>query len=228
MEVEKARIATVSSPVFWGSFVGILFSALVAGLSYLQIIGASSKVIQPAENGWVVVFLCLLCIRYYASVVFLTYMDHLSSDIRRLGAQARRWVFWIQVLLIFGCSASASLLPVFGVSAACFIVILQGVMMMRYWRIVWSFVMSAQPQGDRHVIIFVGDIAILVSGIYYFLMEWGVVEYNSGQAGFCLGGIFMLFVTECATGYLRSIRAFVRETRNSLSDHVPGQTELGC
>ena len=225
MKVNKTRIATVSSPVFWGSFAGILFSAVVAGLSYLQIIGTTSEKIQPAENGFVVVFLCLLCVRYYASVIFLTYKDALAPEVRGLQAYARRAVFWIQLLLIFGCSASVSLLPVFGVAAACFVVISQGIMMMRYWLIVGSFVISEQPRGDRHIIILIGDIAILGSAVIYFLMEMAIIEYDRGAAGLCLGTVFISFVGECALSYFRSIRAFVRETRDSLRDPDPEQME---
>lgn len=216
MNVDKTRIATVSSPVFWGSFVGILFSALVAGLSYLHIIGTVSQQIEPNQNGYVVVFLCLLCVRYYASVIFLTYKDPLTPEVRGLEPHARRAVFWIQLLLIFGCSASVSLLPVFGIGAACVIVISQGLMMMRYWLIVGSFVISEQPRGDRHVIILIGDIAILGSAIIYFLMEKAIIEYDRGAAGLCLGAVFISFAGECAISYYRSIRAFVKETRDSL------------
>ncbi len=228
MKVDKTRIATVSSPVFWGSFLGMLFAAVVAGLSYLHIIGGASQQTVPGQSGYVVVFLSLLCVRYYASVIFLTYLDPMTPEVRGLDPRARRAVFWIQLLLIFGCSASASLLPVFGVGAACFIVISQGVMMARYWFIVGSFVISEQPKGDRHIILLIADIAILGSAVYYFLMEIAILTYDRGAAGLCLGAVFISFVSECAIGYYRSIRAFVRETRASLADPEPGPEEMAA
>lgn len=218
MEVDRTRIATVSSPVFWGSFFGITFTSVLGGLSYIQLVDFSAPNVSGSQNGFVIVFLCVLCVRYYASVIFLTYKDALTTEVRSLESSARRSVFWIQFLLIFGCSANASLLPIFGAAAACVVVIFQGLLMMRYWRIVWSLVISEHPQGDLNVLMFIVDIAILMSAIFYFLWEAGIVKYDRGTAGIFLGAVFLGFIGECATSYFRAIRAFVRETRNALRD----------
>ena len=141
-----------------------------------------------------------------------------TEDDVLLAAPARRAVFWIQLLLIFGCSASVSLLPVFGATAACVVVVFQGFLMMRYWRVIWSHVISDHPRGDWHIIMFIGDVAILGSAVFYTLWETGVLDYDRGAAGFCLGAVFLTFIGECSTSYFRSIGAFIRETRDTLTD----------
>ena len=105
-----------AGPVFWGSLLGIFVGSVMAGLSHLGLIGiessSSAKVSALGRpNPIVVVFCCLLCIRYYASIIFLSYDAVTSPKVRSLERRARRIIFGGQLFLIVGCGLNIAVLP---------------------------------------------------------------------------------------------------------------------
>ena len=80
---------------------------------------------------------------------------------------------------------------------------------------------SEHPRGDWHILLFIGDIAILGSALLYLLWEAGIIPYDQRAAGFCLGAVTLAFIGESSTSYYRSIAAFIGETRASLTDPEP-------
>ena len=165
----------VTSPVFWGSFLGILAGSIIAGLSYLGVIGFQlndfSKDVASEPHAIVVIFCCLLCVRYYASIVFLTYDNTTSPRVTTLEVKARRAIFFVQFLLVFGCGLNIALLPLFGGVAATGIIVIQATLMGVSWRYLWRVLLVEDPEARFRIVIALGDIVILVSAVIFFVWE---------------------------------------------------------
>ena len=210
----------VTSPVFWGSFIGILVGSIIAGLSYLGLIGPQLEDIS--ENGvintrpTIVIFCCLLCIRYYASIIFLTYDDTASPRLEILETKARRVIFVIQLLLIVGCSLNIALLPLYGAAVATGVILVQALLVVEYWRRLWRILLVEGPQARFRVVIAIGDFAILGSALMFFIWENNWATYNETGAGMCIGVIIFVFIVECVTTYYDSMRAFILDTLHTL------------
>ena len=207
----------VTSPVFWGSFFGILSGSIIGGLSYLGQIGNISHIVASKPRVLVVVFCCLLCVRYYASIIFLTYDDATSPRIAQFEHKARRAVYIIQLLLIIGCSLNIAFLPVFGGAAATAIIVLQATLIIEYWRRLWRVLLTAGSEGKFRIVIVIRDLTILFSAIAFFCWENGWLKYDDTGAGMCMGAIIFIFIVECATTYYNSIRKFLGDTIDALS-----------
>lgn len=208
--------AGVTSPIFWASFFGILVASIISGLDYLDIIGEVPIAVgDPAHavepKPLVVIFCCLLCVRYYASMVFLSYEDVSSGLVRNLEKKARLTVFVAQLMLVIGCSLNIAILPVFGGAAASAVIIFQAVSVAPYWTFLGKTLVTA-PDGNFRLLLALGDLAILGSAIFFFLWEIGWATYNPTGAGFCMGAIFIVFVAECTTTYRKAIKDFLQST----------------
>ena len=96
----------VTTPVFWSSLLGILAGSILGGLTYLGLIGddASTRAAANVARPVVVLFCCLLCIRYYASIVFVSYDDLASPYASRLSRRAKVTIFVAQAVQILGCT----------------------------------------------------------------------------------------------------------------------------
>lgn len=199
----------VTSPVFWGSFLGLLIGSTTAGLSYVSAIGpdVNSGDVRPV----VAIFCVLLCVRYYASIVFLTYDDVASPSVRGLERKARLTVFVVQLILIVGCSVNIAALPVFGAVAATGIILVQALSVTAYWRFLWRILLRG-PDENFRLLLALGDFTILVSAATFFTWEIGWFAYDETGAGMCIGAILFVFIGECITTYRKAIGAFVRET----------------
>lgn len=203
----------VTSPAFWGSFLGLLLGSITAGLAYVGLIGPSASSLQVRPV--VAIFCCLLCVRYYASIVFLSYDDVASPKVRGLEETARKAVFAVQLVLIIGCSVNIAVLPVFGAGAATAVIVCQALSVMPYWRYLWRILLSG-PEDNFHLLLALGDLAILVSACTFLTWEIGWFAYDDTGAGMCMGAILFVFIGECITTYRKAISVFVRETLDSL------------
>ena len=211
----------INSPVFWGSFIGLLAGSILSGFSYLGYIGSIEHIVSSSIHGSqprpvVVIFCCLLCIRYYASIVFLTYDDTASPRIRQLEANSRRAIFIIQFLLIVGCSLNIALLPVFGGVAATGVIVVQATLVCEYWRRLWGVLLAGKQESRFEIVIAISDFTILVSAIVFFIWEMNWMEYDETGAGMCMGAIIFIFVVECLTTYFDSLKKFLGLTISGL------------
>lgn len=206
----------VAGPVFWGSFFGIFVGSIMAGLSHLGLIGIESfsgaKVSALGRpNPIVVIFCCLLCIRYYASIIFLSYDDVTSPKVRSLERSGRRMIFGVQLFLIVGCGLNIAVLPVFGAGAATGIILLQALSLIPYWCYLWRIVIAG-PESDFRMLLALGDLTILVSAAAFLTWELGWFPYNETGAGMLLGAILFVFVGETITTYRKSIKNLLVQT----------------
>lgn len=209
-----------AGPVFWGSFFGIFVGSVMAGLSYLGLIGIEScpgaKVSALGRpNPIVVIFCCLLCIRYYASLIFLSYDDVTSPKVRSLERRGRRTIFGVQLFLIVGCSLNIAVLPVFGARAAIGIILLQALSLIPYWWYLWRILLTG-VQSDFRKLLALGDLAILVSAVTFLTWELGWFPYDETGAGMCMGAILFVFVGETITTYRKSIKNLLVQTWEDL------------
>jgi hypothetical protein len=210
----------VTTPVFWGSFLGILIGSVIAGLSYLGLIGPelrfTDKEASVNPRPVMVIFCCLLCIRYYASIIFLTYDDTTSPRVLQLEPRARQTIFLIQLLLIIGCSLNIALLPLYGATAAILVIIVQSTLIIEYWALLWRVLLIEDPQARFRVVVALGDLAILISAAIFFVWENNWFDYDETGAGMCMGAIIIVFIAECLTTYFDSFRSFLRDTLTDL------------
>lgn len=218
-ETLDAQRSVVTSPAFWGSFLGILISSIIAGLSYLGMINTTINLPSEAAaepHAIVVIFCCLLCIRYYASIIFLTYDSTASPRVRGLEVKARRSIFLVQLLLIAGCSINIALLPLFGGVAATGVIVVQAALVGEYWRRLWHILLVDDPEARFRIVIVIGDFTILVSAVTFFVWEYGWFNYDETGAGMCMGAIIFIFIVECFTTYFDSLRLFLNDTISAL------------
>lgn len=209
-----------ASPVFWGSFFGILVSSFMAGLSHLGVVGTElrsdtmeSTFIVP--NPIVVIFCCLLCIRYYASIIFLSYDDVTSPMVLNLERRARRTIFGVQLFLIVGCSLNIAILAIFGAGAATVVILIQAVSVVPYWWYVWDILITGAEYNFRMLLV-LGDVVILVSAATFLTWELGWFPYDETGAGMCMGAILFIFVGEAITNYRKSFVILLLRTRDTL------------
>lgn len=206
----------VTGPVFWGSFFGIFVGSIMAGLSHLELIGIESCMGTNVSalgrpNPIVVIFCCLLCIRYYASIIFLSYDDVTSPKVRSLERRGRRTIFGVQLFLIVCCSLNIAVLPVFGAAAATTIILLQAVSVGPYWWYLWRILLTGVESNFRMLLAF-GDLTILVSAATFLTWELGWFPYNETGAGMCMGAILFVFLGETITTYRKSIKNLMVQT----------------
>jgi len=210
----------VTSPAFWGSLIGIFIGSIISGLAYIGAIGPRVELpigeVVAKPHAIVVIFCCLLCIRYYASIIFLTYDDTASPRVRALEVKSRRSIFFIQLLLIVGCTLNIALLPLFGATVATGVIVAQASLIGEYWRRLWRVLLIEDPESRFKVVIAIGDITILVSAVIFFAWENGWGTYDETGAGMIMGAIIFVFVVESATTYFGSIRSFLLDTANAL------------
>ena len=204
----------------------------MAGLSYLSFGINSSWFTEligtdPTRDRHpvVVVFCCLLCIRYYASIVFLTYDDTASPRVQALEVRARRAIFFIQLFLILGCNLNIAILPVFGGAAATVVIVAQASLLIGYWRWLWRVLLVEDENANFNVVKAMGDLAILVSALIFLIWELGWFEYNETGAGMCMGAILMIFLIECGTTYRQSLKSFVEATAEFLRENTRSQQQ---
>jgi hypothetical protein len=212
----------VTSPIFWGSLLGMFVGSTLTGLSYMGIIGSlpvqiiDGKLTQNIPNPLVVFFSCLLCIRYYASVVFLTYDDFASETIRSLEKKARWTIFITQLLLITGCSLNIAVLPVFGGWAASVVIVAQAMSIIPYWIILSNFLFKS-PDGDFRLLLALGDVTILISACLFLLWELRLLPYSPTTGGLFMGATIFVFIGESVTTYRKSTIFFLKKTIESLN-----------
>ena len=209
-----------ASPVFLGSFFGILVSSVMAGLSHLGVLGSElrSDIMDStfiAPNPIVVIFCCLLCIRYYASIIFLSYDDVTSPMVLNLERPARRTIFGVQLFLIVGCSLNIAILPIFGAGAAMVVIVMQALSVGPYWWYLWRILFTG-AKDDFRLLLALGDVTILVSATTFLTWELGWFRYDETGAGLCMGAILFIFVGEAITNYRKSVVILLLRTRDTL------------
>ena len=205
----------ITNPAFWGSFLGLTVGSIAAGLSYVGVVGPSTTTgteIHPV----VAIFCCVLCVRYYASIVFLSYDDVASPKVAALERGGRRTIFAVQLALIIGCSLNIAVLPVFGAAAATGVIVVQALSVLPYWHYLWR-ILLAGPDDDFRLLLALGDVTILVSACAFFSWEMEWFAYDETGAGMCMGAILFVFIGECITTYRKAVRTFIREAVASLT-----------
>jgi len=209
----------VTTPVFWSSLLGILAGSILGGLTYLGLIGddASTRAAANVARPVVVLFCCLLCIRYYASIVFVSYDDLASPYASRLSRRAKVTIFVAQAVQILGCTLNIALLPVFGAVVATAVILCQGAAAFAYWWHLAGLLKGGKDRVFRPRFLLLGDALILLSAAVFFTWELGIWAYDETGAGMCLGVILLIFVVECVTTYPDSVVRFVRATTTSLT-----------
>lgn len=197
------------SPVLWGSVAGVVLSASIAFVAFL------SEATSTDDSAWIVAaFACVVGIRYYTSVVFLTYDDFLSRDIAALPTSARRGIFLSQVTLILGSSLNISLLTTLGAVASAVVIVLQCLSTLLYWKPLWTSLTKA-PDGNFRLFMALGEVAVAACALHILLRLAGVITNIQGES-MLLGSVIMLFITECVTTYTKSVVAFLRRTADYL------------
>jgi hypothetical protein len=203
----------VESPVFWGSVLGVVTSSLLAGYSYWA--GVQTPKPMATESAWIVaVFCCVVGIRYYTSVVFLSYEDFLSNKIRTLGFTERREIFIGQCIMIFGCSLNASLLTSVGALAAGVVILVQASSTILYWRLLWRELVRG-PEGDPKMVMILGELAVAILACLIIAKHLGAPIDSQAESAL-LGSVIIVFLAECTTTYARSVFEFSRRTANYL------------
>jgi len=193
------------SPVLWGSVAGVVVAASIAFASFLS---TSTAV---ADSMWIVAaFACVVGVRYYTSVVFLTYDDFLSRGIAVLPASAKRGIFISQVTLILGSSLNISLLTTLGAVASGLVIVIQCASTVLYWKPLWK-PLTKGPDGKFRLFMVLGEVAVAACAVHVLLRLSGVITNVQGES-MLLGAVIMLFITECVTTYTESVGAFWRRT----------------
>jgi hypothetical protein len=211
--VVKAIPPGAESPVFWGSVAGIVFGAVIA---FVDLVFSSGQIAGwPGDETWIVaVFACTVGVRYYASVVFLTYDDILSARIRKLSASDRRAIFASQSVLVLGSNLNISLLTTLGALASAIVILIQSLSTIMYWKPLWRVLIKG-PGGNFSLFLALGEIAVGVCAVFVILRHTGVVRDIQGQS-ILLGMVIMVFLTECFTTYPSSASAFWKRTASYL------------
>lgn len=206
------------SPVLWGSIAGVLVSAGIAFATFLSNSSASSS-----DEAWIVAaFACVVGVRYYTSVVFLTYDDYLSPKIEACSAGARQGIFVSQFVLVLGSSLNISLLTTLGAVASASVILLQAASTVLYWKPLWK-PLTKGPDGRFRMFMVLGEVAVAACALHILLRLTGLTTSVQGES-MLLGAVIMLFITECVTTYTESVTAFFQRTRAYLSDGKPGSS----
>lgn len=213
------RSLGVITPIFLGSLIGVIVSTILGGIAYLKISGLTYSVSNdPAgENTWViVVFCCLLCVRYYSAIVFHAYEPTGSTLIVNISLGRKLTIFFTQTTIIIGCSLVLGVMPFYGASGASLVIFFQALLVMvGYWFVVGSIVLTGDAK-DQYKISLVGDTVVLMASIAFALYK--IQESTSNDniigIGMLLGMAVMIFLIEVVTRYQRSMKLFITETVN--------------
>lgn len=201
-------------PVFWGSLVGLVAGSVISGLSSLGTFRSSEAADVLIKSPLVIVFCVLLCIRYYASITFLTYDPATSPKVARLEPKARRMIFIVQLLLVVGCSLNIAFLSVFGGLAAVIVICVQASLVSLYWVHLWKVHLREDEDSKFRVVLAIADLVILVAAFTFFAWEMGLATYDETGGGMLMGAILLVFIVECATNYYRGVRGLWRRTKS--------------
>ena len=202
------------SPVLWGSVAGVVVAASIAFASF--VVSPHQAPGGQAGPAWIVaVFACTVGVRYYTSVVFLTYDDFLSDRIRHTSSAARKAIFISQCALVLGSSLNISLLTTIGALASGIVILAQSLSTIMYWKPLWPELIKG-PEGNFRLVMVIGEFAVGTCALYLILRHFGVVSDLQGQS-LLVGSVITVFIAECVTTYATSIRAFWKRTASYLT-----------
>jgi hypothetical protein len=209
----------VESPVFWGSAGGVVISAVLAGIAYaLKLQAPVSK--HESLDAMVAFFAALVGIRYYASVVFLSYQDFMTKSISAREPSVKKFIFTSQCILIFGSSINISFLTVFGAFASAFVILIQALSTALYWIPLRKELILGNDRKWQFLML-LAEFTVASMSVVIMLRESACISGDSlGGESMLLGAFLMVFVAEVAQTYLPSLISFYQRTRDYMNTPV--------